>query len=150
MGDFIEVKGLRELDRKLAELEEVAGKKVLRGAMFDAMLPVHRAARQNAQAINDSGALAAAMGRWFTQFGLRTFAMFVGPRRRAAKAIQLWTQRHGAPPKGGIRHGHLQEFGTVDHNAQPFLRPAFDANKQAMISIFVRRLRERIEKVARR
>lgn len=23
-----------------------------------------------------------------------------------------------------VRHGHLQEFGTVDHPAQPFLRPA--------------------------
>jgi HK97 gp10 family phage protein len=24
-----------------------------------------------------------------------------------------------------MRHGHLQEFGTVNHAAQPFMRPAF-------------------------
>lgn len=28
-----------------------------------------------------------------------------------------------------VRHGHLQEFGTVNHEAQPFMRPAFRLKK---------------------
>jgi len=28
-----------------------------------------------------------------------------------------------------VRHGHLQEFGTVHHEAQPFMRPAFRLKK---------------------
>lgn len=28
-----------------------------------------------------------------------------------------------------MRHGHLQEFGTVNHEAQPFMRPAFRLKK---------------------
>ncbi|MBB5723204.1 HK97 gp10 family phage protein [Loktanella ponticola] len=28
-----------------------------------------------------------------------------------------------------VRHGHLQEFGTAHHEAQPFMRPAFRLKK---------------------
>ncbi|MCF8483833.1 MAG: HK97 gp10 family phage protein [Rhodobacteraceae bacterium] len=42
-----------------------------------------------------------------------------GGRRMAGENQALVTA--GNPD---VRHGHLQEFGTVDHPAQPFLRPA--------------------------
>ena len=65
----VKVEGLRELDRKLERLGEVAGKKALRGAMMDAANPIWKSARSNAAATGirrlDSGALSAAMGRWF-------------------------------------------------------------------------------------
>ena len=31
-----------------------------------------------------------------------------------------------------MRHGHLQEFGTVNHAAQPFMRPATRLNRDRM------------------
>ena len=32
-----------------------------------------------------------------------------------------------------MRHGHLQEFGTVNHEAQPFMRPAFRLKKTKVL-----------------
>ena len=150
MVETVEVKGLRDLDLKLSRLGEVAGKKALRGAMMDAASPIWKAARENASSIKDSGALAAAMGRWFKQFKKNQFAVFIGPRSKSRKGVQLWTSLHGREPKGGrLRHAHLVEFGTRKDPAQPFLRPAFDANWRQAAQIFARRLRERINKIAK-
>jgi HK97 gp10 family phage protein len=33
-----------------------------------------------------------------------------------------------------MRHGHLQEFGTVSHEAQPFMRPAFRLKKAKVMA----------------
>tara|TARA_R110002049_G_scaffold10127_1_gene50170 strand:- start:134270 stop:134689 length:420 start_codon:yes stop_codon:yes gene_type:complete len=33
-----------------------------------------------------------------------------------------------------MRHGHLQEFGTVNHEAQPFMRPAFRLKKAKVMA----------------
>lgn len=33
-----------------------------------------------------------------------------------------------------MRHGHLQEFGTVNHEAQPFMRPAFRLKKAKVLA----------------
>lgn len=32
-----------------------------------------------------------------------------------------------------MRHGHLQEFGTLNHEAQPFMRPAFRLKKAKVL-----------------
>lgn len=151
MVEKVRVEGLRELDRKLKRLgDEVAGKKVMRGALFDAAKPIFLGARANAESVRDSGALAAAMGRWFRQLSRTMFAMFVGPRSRSKKAVALWTAAHGAPPRGNrLNHAHLTEFGSREGRAQPFMRPAFDANAPRSVGIFAKRLRERIEKIAR-
>lgn len=154
MADPVRVEGLRELDRKLGKMEEVAAKKVLRGAMMDAANPIWRSARANAEATGirgqDSGALAAAMGRWFRVLGRKRFALFIGPRSRSAKGVALWSAKHGREPKGGrLRHAHLTEFGTSKAPAQPYLRPAFDTQKGNAIRTLGRKLKARIEKIAR-
>lgn len=51
------------------------------------------------------------------------------------------------------RYGRLQEFGTVHHAPQPFLRPAFDANRmqavQAMKKTGERRIAAAAKKAAK-
>lgn len=37
-----------------------------------------------------------------------------------------------------MRHGHLQEFGTVNHPAQPFMRPAFRLKKAKVMGRITR------------
>lgn len=37
-----------------------------------------------------------------------------------------------------MRHGHLQEFGTVNHEAQPFMRPAFRLKKTKVMNRITR------------
>jgi HK97 gp10 family phage protein len=154
----IKVEGLKELDRKLSMLSKsVSGataRKVMRGAMMDAASPIWKAARANANAVGirglDSGALAAAMGRWFKIVRPNTFMLWIGPRSRSKAGVALWTSRHGREPKGGrLRHAHMVEFGTKKDPAQPYLRPAFYQNVRRAVTIFSTKLRARIEKAAR-
>lgn len=52
--------------------------------------------------------------------------------------------------KGGItavQVGRLLEYGTENRAPKPWLRPAFDAKGGAALSLFVKRLRERTQKV---
>lgn len=48
-------------------------------------------------------------------------------------------------PVKGFYYGYFQEFGTVKHSAQPFMRPAFDSQKERSISVLMRRLWENIQ-----
>lgn len=45
--------------------------------------------------------------------------------------------------------GVFQEFGTVHHGPQAFLRPAYDAGKMRAVEAIKKRLRQRIEKAER-
>lgn len=150
MVDRVPVKGLKELDRALAKLDKTTGAKVLRGALYDATLPMFKAARANAAATGvrgfDVDALAAAMSRWSRVLKKRTTAVFIGPRTKSKKALALYNDLHDTKIKG-IRHGHLVEFGSQHGPAQPFLRPAFDSNKRLVVSRFSKRLATRIDKV---
>jgi HK97 gp10 family phage protein len=54
----------------------------------------------------------------------------------------------GPSRKGFV--GSFQEFGTMHHSAQPFLRPAFDEKKDEAVKIMSDVLAEGIEKEAMR
>lgn len=42
---------------------------------------------------------------------------------------------------------HMVEYGTVFHEARPFLRPAFVANQEKAVEIFKERMAQEIEKI---
>ena len=46
-----------------------------------------------------------------------------------------------------MRHGHLQEFGTVNHEARPFMRPATRMNRDRMQRRIGRAVAQAIRKV---
>jgi HK97 gp10 family phage protein len=52
--------------------------------------------------------------------------------------------------KGVLRYAHLQEFGTSNHAAHPFMRPAWDSEKDNALSIIRRELGNEIMAAARR
>lgn len=43
-------------------------------------------------------------------------------------------------------YGYFQEYGTVDHPAQPFMRPAFDQNAQRSLNIVLSELWTSVKK----
>jgi len=45
-----------------------------------------------------------------------------------------------------MRHGHLQEFGTVNHEAQPFMRPAFRLKKAKVMARISRAVAKAVKK----
>lgn len=151
MAEFVKVDGLRELDRKLAELPAAVGFKALRSAMMQATKPMFAAAKANALSTGiknyDSGATAAAMGRWTRKQGPNKTTLFLGPKNKARKALALWNERHGKEATR-LRHFHLLEFGSSRGPAQPFLRPAFHATAVLVARNFGKELAKSIEKAA--
>lgn len=120
----LEVKGLRELEERLALLGPVAGAKVMRQAMFAASKPILDQAKRNLAAFpGGSGALHLAMGRTFRVGGRgglsavlaggaqgSTFTVMIGPRVGARSAIALHNLAYHRHIRG-IFYGHLVEFG---------------------------------------
>lgn len=148
---FAELKGISELDKKLAKLGPQVGFKALRGGLMGASRPMFQAAKRSAEATGikgyDAGATAAAMGRWTKKTGPKQTTLFLGPKNKHKKALALYNAKHGTEIKR-LRHFHLLEFGSVKMAAQPFLRSAFEATKMTFIRNFGNELRKSIEKFA--
>lgn len=50
----------------------------------------------------------------------------------------------------GGRHGHLQEFGTVHHAPQPFMRPAWDQDHKNLLARLGDEMAKEIDKAVTR
>ena len=106
------------------------------------MVPVNKAAKQNAKALQDTGALWKSIGiksKRYPGAGI----MWVGVGPRAGHSIELPDGRTRDP----VNYGHLVEFGfenvrTGEHVAgRPFLRPAFDRNIRKVLGIYTNKMK---------
>jgi HK97 gp10 family phage protein len=153
VAETIKLFGLKELDAKLARMDSKLGAKALRSALNEAAKPMFLKARTNAQATGikgfDAGATAAAMGRFSKRAGPKRMILFIGPKNKAKRALNLWNAKHGTDVKR-LNHFHLVEMGSVHGPAQPYLRPAFEATKVAVAKSFGKILARQIEKQAGR
>ncbi len=133
----IRMEGLRELDAALGELPKTLGKATLRRVLKRAAEPLRDHAQRLAPRL--SGALQASIviGTKLTRRQARmakkapksTVEMFVGPNNPAAVP---------------------QEFGTHDQRAQPYMRPAWDAEQTEVMVRIGEELGPEIEKTAAR
>jgi len=131
----LKVEGLRELERALAELPKATAKNTLKRTLKLAAQPIADHAQRLAP--RDTGGLAEGImvttkkpkkhkskGRAFAE-------IYIGPKARSVNAVP-------------------QEFGTVNHPAQPFMRPAWDAEKETSLDIIKNELGGQITKAAAR
>ena len=134
----VRVEGLRELDRALGQLPKSTAKAVSRQVLRDAAEPMARAARQLAprdeyhlyESIDVSTRLSRRQKAMHRETNSDTFAeMFMGTNNPA---------------------GVQQEFGNERHGAQPFIRPAWDAEKQPTLERIADALWVRIAQAAQR
>lgn len=136
-----QVLGLDELDRALKALpREIAGKNggPLRVGLRAAARLVRDEAR--ARAPEDTGRLKGAIVMQLDRNpGNVSERIVVRPRRGRSRADTR-----------GAWYWHFLEFGTVKQPAQPYLRPAFDARKFAMIETFKIRMAASIRAAVRR
>lgn len=113
MAKKFEITGLKEIDEVLKGLPEKMTKQVLTGAYRKAAKPLleemQRLVPQYEGDLQDSLGMVAARTK-----DLEKAAVYVGPRNRPANKYVGW-------------RSHFAEFGTINHPAQPFIRPAFDA-----------------------
>lgn len=141
----VRVDGLRELDRALGELPKSTGKAVLRRTITKAAKPIVDMARSIApdrpgkprndlvSSITVSSKLNKEQKK-ATRGDDKSFVeMYVGPDVSVPNA-----------------HGHWQEFGTVNHGPQPFMRPAWDSQQGKALDIIKNELGDEIMKAAKR
>lgn len=157
MADFARVEGLRELDKMLADLGEVAGFKALRSAMMASSRPMFQAARANAAATGlggtDSDAMAASMSRGTRKEGRTRTTLWIGPRNKSKKGLAIYNafwEPRGRKPIKRLGYFHMVEFGTSKMTAQPFMRPAFLATANIVVANFAKELGKAIDKQGRK
>lgn len=141
MATTVKLEGLKELEAALSELPKSTSKAVLRRVGIRALAPVISTARQLVPV--DEGQLRDSL-RVTTRLSRRQQRL---NRKRAADekaGVELFAGAAALP------HAHLVEFGTFNQPARPFLRPAWDANKGAVLKTIQEELGSEIEKTAAR
>lgn len=143
-----EVKGLRELGEALKALGDDVGLKIARAATASAANVIKKRAKQ----------LAPIAPEPYTIEGVLVQPGNIGKNivtKRVKRGETNLTSEHVVAVRGKAKYGYasrvgsLQEFGTVNHPAQPFLRPAFDQEKGAAVTAMVDRLQKRIDRAQR-
>lgn len=144
----VKVEGLKELDEALGELSKAAARSVLRRVGLQALEPVAETARQlapddpNTSGDDLSGSIAVS-----TKLSARQAKLNRSAIRRGTSDKNFVEVYAGAGP---LPQAHNQEFGNVNHGPQPFMRPAWDQNKDKVLDIVKTELGGEIEKAAQR
>lgn len=166
MKTVLKIEGLRELDQALAELSRATARNVLRRVLLRAGEPIAEEARRLAPDDPATGApdlrtSIAVSTKLRNPVGQAEFAAVMrsgGSTAEARTALRDAKREAGGgsfaevyvgPGKGG-GHGILQEFGTKHHAPQPFMRPAWDAKRDAALTVIKQELGDEINKAAAR
>lgn len=152
---FMKLEGFAELAAALRELPERVARNGLRAAVNAGAGVIKQEAIANAP--EDTGALRA---NFFQkqireQSGPMQQTFYVGVRKGVAKyASNAANKRAGRAGKaykddGTTFYWRFLEFGTSKMAANPFLRPAFETQKEAAVTAIGAKLDERIQKHTR-
>lgn len=138
--DVVTVDGLKELEKTLAELPRATGKAALRRVGKRALEPVAEAARGGVTRITGQLADSIAVS---TNLSKRQKSL---QRRMSNSASAVMVYVGG----GKVPHAHLYEFGSSTQPPQPFLRPAWEANKTRVLKSVADQLGEELQKTVAR
>lgn len=119
----IRIEGLKELGDTLNQMSERLRKKVLRDVLTEAAEPMRAMASRLAP--RDEGHLRERI----VVRGTTTAASEMDGMISFGRNDEYQASVAMGPTRAAF-YGGFQEFGTVRHGAQPFMRPAFDAEAQ--------------------
>jgi len=170
----MDLQGDKELRRLLGQLGPRIARKVTRGAMNKAATPIVRAAKRNARKLGTRGGrqLAKSIGKraktytaqgvvfvavgprfplgahgHLVEYGHRVAAAGSGTLKRIHKAGSSKTRKASVSKVTGKRGtGRVLTF-VPPH---PFLRPAFDSQKRAALTLAINEHRARVEREAQK
>lgn len=137
----VRIDGLKDLDAALAQLPKATGKNVLRRTGVLALAPVVAAAKRNVPV--DDGDLRDSL-RVTTKLSKRQQRINAKAVAEGKSSVQLYAGAAALP------HAHLVEFGTEKMPPQPFMRPAWDAEKDQVLKLIRDELGNEIDKAAAR
>lgn len=145
----VKVEGLRQLGLNLKKLEDAVARKAARGATAAAATVVKKAAKKNIQKAPSvvSGSLLESvitkrLGRADTELTSEHIVTVRGRGKKrpyTAKGKKI----ESAP------HAHFVEFGTVNMGPEPFMRPAFEGEKNRAADVIAERLRNAVNKAGK-
>lgn len=134
----VKVEGLRDLGAALAELPKIAtAKAVVRRVLKRAAEPLRALAEQTAPRLTGALKISIVIGTKLT----RRQARMARKEPKSLTEMFIGTSNPAAVP---------QEFGTHDQKAQPFMRPAWQATKDQVLTNIGAELGPEIEKTAAR
>lgn len=136
-GFSVKVEGLKELEQALQQLQRANAKAVLRRTLKEAGQPVAKTARALAP----------------IEMGYLRESIDVGTKlsRRQSKLHKKQSPVEMFIGPGPDPAAHLQEFGSgPGHQAQPYLRPAWDQHKNEVLDTIANRTWLEIERTAAR
>lgn len=144
MASTVRVDGLRELGERMRKLSADMAGKVARQATAAGAKIVRDQVRVNAP--KDTGNLAAAVVmKRITNSSLS--AEYVVAVRKG-KRTDVANAKSGQGKLGkDAYYAHMVEFGTVKMSAQPFIRPAFESQKNAAVDAIASRLKKRLDRL---
>lgn len=150
MANSVRITGLADVERKLRALPKtISGR---RGG------PLRFGMLKAAQFMRDRAKENAVFKRGFSTGNLRNQIVafrdsrppsgiperfFVTVRRSRQKIPGVRGSSFGSGR--GAFYAHFVEFGTVKQAAQPFMRPAFEANKAKSLDVFVQSITRRLD-----
>lgn len=140
MARTVRTEGFRELDEALGQLNKATAKNVLRRAAIEALEPMRAKAEERAPVLSGQ---------------LQTHVL-VSPRQKSGRALRRFREAKDTvvmflgPSRNATVQGQMQEFGTRRHPPQPFMRPAWDAEKDEVVPRLAAALEPQIEKAAAR
>jgi HK97 gp10 family phage protein len=139
------IEGGKELDEALLglanEFSVRNARNVMRGALDDGGKMIAEAASSMAPDAPGTG------GESDLKSNIKVSGVLTKTQRGGEKGSAI--ERYVGPTAKAF-HGLFQEFGTANHAAHPFLRPALDGLAQAVIDLIIRRTKERLEATRKR
>jgi hypothetical protein len=151
MGDYdfkttnFEMRGFKDLYKLIDHLPEVAKKKELEPLLVLSLEPMRDTAIYLAP--DDPGTA--------PPYDLKSSIIVStkqrsGPARRDRALGRFDARAYMGPNKYGYPQAMMQEFGTIDHVATPYMRPAYDADKQKAVDIISAGFAARVEMIAKK
>lgn len=166
MSVIVSVTGLADLDKALGNLTKATARNVLRRTLAKAAEPIRDEAKRlvpdptgnlrdsimiSAKVKNKVGnaEYSAAMRAGLGKDAARSALLAA---RKAGKGTGSFAEVYVGPARGAgvIRYAHIVEFGSVDTAMQPYMRPAWDSQKDAALNTIKGELASQIMAAARR
>jgi HK97 gp10 family phage protein len=139
----VKLEGFDNFERNLAQLEKLATRRaVARRALIKAAQPMADMA-QGLAPVGDSNTLAPSI-MVGTKLSKRQTALHKKMFKDDRASVEVFV---GAGP---VPSAHTQEFGTVHHAPQPFMRPAWDRDHKALLQRLGELMAKEIDKAVTR
>lgn len=140
----LQVEGLKALDQALGELTRATARNVLRRVGKKALTPVAIEAKRLAPVDEGDTRDSIGVGTKLTRRQAQLHRRAVRSGATAANFAEVFV---GA---GGLPQAHLREFGGDGHPPHPYMRPAWDGQKAAVLNTIKSDLAVEIDRSARR